>query len=219
MLDASSRPTRSCTSVILARHAVLGIGEVLYDNAAQTFMPSIVHADDLEKANGRMWSAETGRQHVRRPAARRGPHRGGVRLAVLRRRRDVRRVGGADRVDPTLDHADLGRRDVERAVVARRAGRRLPLAVASRSAATLAIVLGILNLLDMMATSSFVLFGQEVLDTSARRRSPSSAPAAPSAASSADGPHRTSRGASAPARRCGSCCHRRDATSIVIGLS
>src|SRR5690606_31247072 len=32
--------------------------EVLRDNSAQTIMPNIVHPDQLEKANGRLWSAE-----------------------------------------------------------------------------------------------------------------------------------------------------------------
>jgi Na+/melibiose symporter-like transporter len=37
---------------------LLGTAEVLRDNCGQTFMPSIVKSDQLEKANGRMWSAE-----------------------------------------------------------------------------------------------------------------------------------------------------------------
>lgn len=44
--------------LVLAAIALLGIGEVLYDNAAQTFMPRIVASANLEKANGRLWSIE-----------------------------------------------------------------------------------------------------------------------------------------------------------------
>ena len=44
--------------VLLVATLLLGIGEVLRDNCGQTFMPSIVEPDQLEKANGRMWSAE-----------------------------------------------------------------------------------------------------------------------------------------------------------------
>ncbi len=44
--------------VIVLATLLMGIAEVLYDNSAQTFMPSIVHTELLEKANGRMWSAE-----------------------------------------------------------------------------------------------------------------------------------------------------------------
>lgn len=44
--------------VLLLATLSLGMAEVLYDNAGQTFTPRVVHADDLEKANGRMWSVE-----------------------------------------------------------------------------------------------------------------------------------------------------------------
>ena len=36
-----------------------GLAEVLRDNSAQTLMPSVVAKENLEKANGRMWSAES----------------------------------------------------------------------------------------------------------------------------------------------------------------
>ncbi len=44
--------------VLLFATLLLGTAEVLRDNCGQTFMPSIVEPDQLEKANGRMWSAE-----------------------------------------------------------------------------------------------------------------------------------------------------------------
>ncbi len=44
--------------VLLCATLLLGTGEVLRDNCGQTFMPSIVDKDQLEVANGRMWSAE-----------------------------------------------------------------------------------------------------------------------------------------------------------------
>jgi MFS family permease len=37
---------------------LLGAAEVLRDNSAQTLMPALVDAEDLEKANGRLWGAE-----------------------------------------------------------------------------------------------------------------------------------------------------------------
>ncbi|EBA11225.1 MFS transporter [Roseobacter sp. CCS2] len=37
---------------------LLGCAEVLRDNAAQTILPSIVASEDLEKANGQLWSTE-----------------------------------------------------------------------------------------------------------------------------------------------------------------
>jgi MFS family permease len=44
--------------LLLVATLLLGTGEVLRDNCGQTFMPSIVEVDQLEKANGRLWSAE-----------------------------------------------------------------------------------------------------------------------------------------------------------------
>ncbi len=46
-------------SVILMTGFLFGLAEVLRDNCAQTLMPAIVEDKDLEKANGRMWSAES----------------------------------------------------------------------------------------------------------------------------------------------------------------
>jgi MFS family permease len=44
--------------VVLTATLLLGMAEVLRDNANQTLMPSIVRPDQLEKANGRVWSIE-----------------------------------------------------------------------------------------------------------------------------------------------------------------
>ena len=46
-------------SVILITAFLFGLAEVLRDNTAQTLMPAVVEDKDLEKANGRMWSAES----------------------------------------------------------------------------------------------------------------------------------------------------------------
>lgn len=45
--------------VILITAFLFGLAEVLRDNTAQTMMPAVVQDKDLEKANGRMWSAES----------------------------------------------------------------------------------------------------------------------------------------------------------------
>ena len=55
---------------------VLGIGETLFDTAAQSVMPSIVGRDDLSKANGRLYAVElTMNQFV-------GPPLGGLLAGV-----------------------------------------------------------------------------------------------------------------------------------------
>ena len=44
--------------VMLAGAFAVGVAEVFRDNAAQTMMPSLVPHEQLEKANGRIWSVE-----------------------------------------------------------------------------------------------------------------------------------------------------------------
>ncbi len=55
--------------VVLMATLFLGTAEVLYDNTAQTIMPSLVHNSQLEKANGRLWSSEQVANTVAGPAA------------------------------------------------------------------------------------------------------------------------------------------------------
>ncbi len=60
-VDDLSSVTGTATGLyilLLVATLLLGMAEVLRDNCGQTFMPSIVEVDQLEKANGRMWSAE-----------------------------------------------------------------------------------------------------------------------------------------------------------------
>lgn len=55
---------------------LLGVAEVLYDNAAQTILPRLVTADRLERANGNLFGAETvANQFV-------GPPLGGLLIAA-----------------------------------------------------------------------------------------------------------------------------------------
>jgi MFS family permease len=58
LLLALSAPTGSAIWLLAGLAFLLGAAEVLRDNAAQTILPALVHRDDLEKANGQMWSAE-----------------------------------------------------------------------------------------------------------------------------------------------------------------
>ena len=45
-------------SILLISAIFFGMAEVLRDNTAQSFLPAIVDKDKLERANGRLWSAE-----------------------------------------------------------------------------------------------------------------------------------------------------------------
>ena len=152
--------------LVLVATLFIGTAEVLYDNAAQTFMPSIVHSKQLEKANGRMWSVEM----VANTFA--GPPLGALLLAV------------AFSFPFFVDAATFG---ISAALVAL-------IPSTTRSTATpapdrqpwraelsegfswlwnhellrpMAIILGLLNGLFMLNMSILVLYSQEVLDTSA----------------------------------------------------
>ena len=62
--------------LLLGATLLLGVCEVLHDNSAQTFMPSLVADEHLERANGRLYSAElVANQFV-------GPPLAGLLLAV-----------------------------------------------------------------------------------------------------------------------------------------
>jgi MFS family permease len=45
-------------AVLLGAALLMGMAEVLRDNAAQTFLPALVEPKQLEKANGNLWGAE-----------------------------------------------------------------------------------------------------------------------------------------------------------------
>ncbi len=55
---ALSAPGAGAIWLLAALTFLLGAAEVLRDNAAQTILPDIVTASDLETANGQMWSVE-----------------------------------------------------------------------------------------------------------------------------------------------------------------
>ena len=151
--------------LVVAATLLLGMAEVIYDNSAQTFMPSIVHPDNLEKANGRLWSTE----QVANTFA--GPPLAALLIAVayslpffvdattfivsavlitlipLRPRADGPSPSRQPwKVELAEGFRWLWHHDLLRA---------------------LAITLGLLNLLGTWSTATLVLFGQEVLGTSA----------------------------------------------------
>ncbi|MEM7275869.1 MAG: MFS transporter [Actinomycetota bacterium] len=158
--------------VVLVATVALGIGEVLYDNANQSFLPHIVDSPNLEKANGRLWSVEMiANSFV-------GPPLGAFLLvgvfslpffvdaatfavsagliAAITVRRPTRAsapaapaAGRADRSSMVADIKEgfgwLWRHPFLRG---------------------LAIILGLMNMLGTLATTTLVLFAQEELQTS-----------------------------------------------------
>ena len=150
--------------ILLAATLLLGVGEVLYDNSAQTFLPAIVETDDLEKANGQLYSAEL----VANQFA--GPPLAGLLLAIGFALPFVVDAGSfaASAVlvfsitavaRPTPDVSERKPWKVEAAEGFRWLWHHDLLR-------TLAIALGLLNMLGNVAMAAFVLFSQEVLGTS-----------------------------------------------------
>jgi MFS family permease len=166
--------------MVVAATLLLGMAEVLYDNSAQTFMPSIVPPASLERANGRLWSAEQVANTFL------GPPLGAVLLAIgyavpfafdagtfavsaalisLIPSTGRRPRSGTPATRRVADAPDL--------VEAAPRGWRAELAEGFRwlwrhpLLRSMAIVLGILNALAMMTFTMLVLFAQEVLGASA----------------------------------------------------
>jgi MFS family permease len=155
--------------LVLLATMLLGVGEVLYDNSAQTFMPSIVHPDNLEKANGRLWSVE----QVANTFA--GPPLAALLIAIAFSLPFF--VDAATFVISAALIAWIRRPGPTPEQIAERRADRRPwkteLAEGFRwlwshdLLRTLAIVLGLLNMLGALSTATFVLYGQEVLGTTA----------------------------------------------------
>ena len=156
-------------SLVLGATLLLGVAEVLYDNSAQTFMPSIVHPDNLEKANGRLWSIE----QVANTFA--GPPLAALLIAV------------AFSLPFFVDAATFAVSAVLIALI-HRPGAAAANGVAERPERRpwrvelaegfrwlwghdllrpLAVTLGLLNMIATASTATLVLYGQEVLGTSA----------------------------------------------------
>jgi len=132
-------------------------------------MPSIVHPGNLEKANGRLWSIE----QVANTFA--GPPLAALLIAISFSLPFF--VDAATFVVSAVLIASIRRQGPTAEQVATRRAERRPwkteLAEGFRwlwshdLLRTLAIVLGLLNMLGTLSTATFVLYGQEVLDTTA----------------------------------------------------
>ncbi len=162
-LDAVAGTQTGLYLVVLLATVLLGMAEVLRDNSAQTILPAIVDKSQLEKANGRMWSAESiANQFI-------GPPLGSLLLAI------------AFSLPFFLDAASFfvaaalvflipGSFRAEGHDTRERKPWRSELAEGFRwlwghsLLRPMAIILGITNGAIMITTSTFVLFAQEVLD-------------------------------------------------------
>ncbi len=143
---------------------LLGCAEVLRDNTAQSLMPSLVERDRLEQANGRMWAAETTMNSFV------GPPLGGVLVAVGLALPFLVNAGLLA-VSAAMVFALVGTFSAREAddAPSGRIDWRVEIAEGfgwlwrNRLIRTLAILLGLLNLLSNLAFVTLVLFVQEVL--------------------------------------------------------
>ena len=150
-------------AIILAT-LLMGMAEVLYDNSAQTFMPSIVHTDLLEKANGRMWSAELVANTFI------GPPLGALLIAV-----SFSLPFFADAATFAVSAALIALIPRGRPAAVDNTPERRPWRAEVAEGfrwlwhhellRPMAIILGCLNVLGMVTGSILILYGQEVLDT------------------------------------------------------
>ncbi|MEM9518740.1 MAG: MFS transporter [Actinomycetota bacterium] len=153
-------------TVLLLVTLAFGFAEVLYDNAAQTFMPNLVHANHLERANGRLWSTE----QIANTFA--GPFIGGLLIAVA-----FSLPFFVDAVTFAISALLIWLIRVPSRTAVPTVDERRPwkteLAEGFRwlwnhdFLRPLAIILGLLNALGMVTGAITVLFAQEILETSA----------------------------------------------------
>jgi MFS family permease len=150
--------------LLLTTALLFGFMEVLRDNTAQTLMPSVVEEKSLEKANGRMWAAESLANTFI------GPPLGSLLLGVSMAFPFYfdagsfffcaglvgTLVGGFRAVDSQTPRATF-RADIKEGVrwlwkndLLRR----------------MAIILGLLNFASSLFAASYILYAQEVLHTS-----------------------------------------------------
>lgn len=162
--EPASAPLLILTLVLAS--LLLGCAEVLRDNTAQTLMPAVVDKTQLEKANGRMWASETTMNNFV------GPPLAGVLVAVALALPFLINAGLLA-VSAALVFALVGSFAPGGATAAPRErridwraeiGEGFRWLWSHRLIRSLAILLGILNLLSNIAFVTTVLFVQEVLE-------------------------------------------------------
>ncbi len=149
--------------VLLAATLLLGMAEVLRDNANQTIIPNIVEPHQLEKANGRIWSVE----NVANTFA--GPPLGSLLLVVafalpffvdaatfFVAAAMVFLIPGSFRAEREPDETSQSFRQELSEGVRWLMGHSL--------LRPMAIILGIMNGAGMIAFATFILFAQEVME-------------------------------------------------------
>jgi MFS family permease len=142
---------------------LLGMAEVLRDNSAQTILPAIVDAENLERANGRMWSAEGVTNTFI------GPPLGSLLIAVafaLPFLLDAVSFFAAAALVATIPGSFRATRPEGQEPAHWRADLKegVRWLWSHELLRPMAIILGLMNAAGMVSLGTFVLFAQEVLD-------------------------------------------------------
>jgi MFS family permease len=147
---------------VLLATLLLGMAEVLRDNSAQTILPAIVPPEALERANGRMWSAES----VANTFV--GPVLGSLMLAwsfALPFMVDAASFIGAAILIAMIPGTFRAERPEDQPPAHWRADLRDGVRWLWHHSLLrpMAIILGVMNAATMVSGATFVLFAQEVL--------------------------------------------------------
>ena len=147
---------------------LFGLAEVLRDNSAQTFMPSVVKEEHLEKANGQMWSAESLTNSFI------GPPLGSLLIGIavfipfffdaasfFVAAALIASITTFKKVEPRKDDTAQEKRSFAREIKEGFAW-----LWAHELLRPMAIILGTLNFVGTLASAGFILFAQEILHTS-----------------------------------------------------
>ena len=144
---------------------LFGFAEVLRDNTAQTLLPSVVEKENLEKANGRLWSVEYLMNSLI------GPPLGSFLIGLA-----VFLPFFIDATTFFFSAALIATLAIKKPVPESAPTPQRSIRADIKEGYTwlwshelfrpMAIILGALNLLNGMSTATFILFAQEVLQTS-----------------------------------------------------
>lgn len=149
---------------------LFGLAEVLRDNSAQTFMPSVVEEEHLEKANGQMWSAESLTNSFIGPPL--GSFLIGIAVfipfffdatsffvaAAL--------IASIATITPVNSHQNAQPVSIEKRSFRKEIKEGFAWLWAHELLRPMAIILGTLNFVGTLAGAGFILFAQEILHTS-----------------------------------------------------
>jgi MFS family permease len=162
-LDAVTGTRTGLYLLVVLATLLLGMAEVLRDNSAQTILPNIVRVDQLERANGRLWSIEAiANTFV-------GPPLGSL-LLIAAFSMPFFVDAGSFFAAAALVALIPGTFRAKREPLAERASFKAELVegvrwlMAHPVLRPMAIMLGLMNAAGMISQATFVLFAQEVLE-------------------------------------------------------